>query len=69
MKISRQIEVNIYVSTENNLCIAVDDNDLLEIDGKKVIIITESNAHNFKDWIEIALSNIDENSLQEMMGE
>ena len=38
MKISRQIEVNIYISDVNNLCIAVDDDDLVDIDGKKVII-------------------------------
>ena len=68
MKISRQTEITVYVSGENNLCLAFDVDDLAEVDDKHVLIITQANVEFFKVLIVSAISDMNNNSLNEMMG-
>lgn len=42
-----QVQVDAYISDVGNLCIAVWDEDLIEIDGKQVLIINTQNIESF----------------------
>ena len=45
--VSYQMEVEGYVSDTGNLCLAFDSENLVEIDGKDVLIISHENAERF----------------------
>lgn len=45
--VNYQCAIEAYVSDANNLCISFDMHDVIDIDGKSVLIIQSENAERF----------------------
>jgi hypothetical protein len=48
---NQQIEIEGYISDAGNLCFKFDPYDVIEIDGKSVLIIDKNNIYNFYSGI------------------